>query len=96
MPVDATSSSSSNTLAPVTANVNGVDEADETLLRAIPLMVRVSSASSTWSSSGVSVNVALPLNPRFGIVIAKSGTGSKSTASALPLPDTDTATSVGS
>ena len=59
-----------------------------------PVTESVSSASSTRSSSGASVNVPVPLVPPAAMVIAKSGTGSKPTTPAAPLSDTDTVTVV--
>ena len=59
-----------------------------------PEMVSDSSDSSSRSSSGVSMNVPLPLAEPAAITIAKSATGLKSTAVGSPLPDTETVTVV--
>ena len=78
------SSSSSNDS---TAFVTGRSE--------VPATVTTSSRSTIMSSSGVTVNVAVPSGALAGITISKSGTGAKSTARGSPLAVTVTATRVG-
>ena len=52
------------------------------------LTVMVSFTSSTLSSVGVSVKVAVPFVPSAAISRSKSDTAAKSTASAVPEPST--------
>ena len=54
----------------------------------LPDTVTVSGFSSSLSSTGVSVNVAVPLACPAAIEMWKPPTGKKSTAESAPLPDT--------
>ncbi len=74
---EASSSSASTTVVGVTGRLDR------------PVTSIVSSVSSTWSGSGVNVNVPVPDSSRALIVNAMSKTDSKSTASGPSIPLTE-------